>query len=179
MIRALALAGALLLALPAGMVEAQELEDELEETLNLILDKALSVHIVARITEGNRETVWNMELTRVTISGRAVTVRMEGSNLVVLAEFTPYRESDDSILLVAQGQTWISHEGEDDVVYHPTFQSLPVRIGEPVVFFPLGADTDEGSDGLGVPGGDAASLGEFNIELEIRVSPFVESAERS
>lgn len=161
-------AACMLMAVPKAAY-ATDLAEELQNTLNLILDKALSVHITARITEGERETVWNMELTRVTISGRAVAVRLEGSNLVVNVEFTPYREEDDSILLVAQGQTWLSDDGEESVIYHPTFQSLPVSLGEPVVFFPLGTEDD----------GEPVPIGSFNIELEIRISPFVEPAEQS
>jgi hypothetical protein len=150
------------LALP---LEAQEQE----EAFDLLNDKALRVHITARITQNDAETVWDMELTRVTISGRTVTVRLDGSNIVVVANFTPYREDDDSILLVAQGQTWISDDDpETDVQYRTSFKSLPVSLGEPAVFLPLG------STPLDVTL-DSNATGSFNIELEVTVEPYTEA----
>jgi len=140
--------------------------DSLDEALRDLSDSAMGVHITARITRGDEETVWDMNVTRVTISGRAVTVRLDGSNVTVVAKFTPYRDSDDSILLVAQGQTWISRDGgEEDVDYQTAFESMPISLGEPVVFLPLGeneltmdVETDERTT--------------FNIELEVTVLPY-------
>ena len=150
------------LALP---LEAQEQE----ETLDLLNDKALSIHITARITQNDEETVWDMELTRVTISGRTVTVRLDGSNIVVVANFTPYQGDDDSVLLVAQGQTWISDDDpETEVQYRTSFKSLPISLGEPAVFLPLG------STPLDVTL-DSDATGRFNIELEVTVEPYAEA----
>lgn len=139
--------------------------DDLEKALRLLSEQALSVNIVARITEGGQETVWNMELSRVTISGRAVTVRLDGTNVVVVVQFTPYQESDEGLLLVAQGQTWVSGAAGDEVQYRTSFRSMPVILGEPVVFFPLGARVD----GLSV---EDDRYGSFNIELEVQVVPY-------
>lgn len=151
------------LALPLGAQEQ-------EEALDLLNNRALSIHITARITQNDQETVWDMELTRVTISGRTVTVRLDGSNIVVVANFTPYREDDDSVLLVAQGQTWISDgDPETDVQYRTSFKSLPVNLGEPAVFLPLG------SSPLGVTL-DTDAAGSFNIELEVTVEPYTETS---
>ncbi len=137
-----------------------------DEELQLIDDKALSVHITARITEDGKETVWDMELTRVTISGRTVTVRLEGSNIIVVANFTPYQEDDDSVLLIAQGQTWISDgDQEENVQYRTSFESLPIDLGEPAIFLPLGATPLDVTL-------DTDPSGSFNIELEVTVEPY-------
>ena len=144
-------------------------QDE-DETFDLLTDKALSIHITARITQNDEETVWDMELTRVTISGRTVTIRLEGSNIVVVANFTPYREEGDSVLLVAQGQTWISiDDSETDVQYRTSFTSLPVTLGEPALFFPLG------SRPIGVTL-DTDATESFNIELEVTVEQYAETS---
>jgi len=144
---------------------------EIDEALELLQDKALSVYITARITQDGEETVWDMNLSRVTISGRAVTVRLDGSNVVVVARFTPYKERDNSILLVAQGETWVTASGEDNTRYRTSFKSLPVELGESVVFFPLG--TNEVNMDF-----DSPEYGSFNIELEVRIVPYPgESAE--
>lgn len=150
---------------------AQPLSAQSEEVpLELLSDKALSVHITARITQNDEETVWDMELTRVTISGRTVTIRLEGSNIVVVANFTPYQEEDDSILLVAQGQTWISDDDPaTDDQYRTSFKSLPIRLGESAVFLPLGTSPLDVTL-------DTDATGSFNIELEVTVEPYTESS---
>jgi len=162
------LAATLFVLLALGVVSGWA--DEIDEVLRLLTDKALSVHITARVTENGKETVWNMELTRVTISGRAVTIRLDGSNVIVVAQFTPYRGDDNSLLLVAQGQTWIATSEKSDVQYRTSFESLPVRLGEPVVFFPLGKKPLD-------MGMNSETYGPFNIELEVNVVPYSHKAE--
>ena len=144
--------------------------NDLENALRLLSEQALNVHIVARITENGEETVWNMDVSRVTISGRAVTLRLDGSNVVVLVRFTPYQENDDGLLLVAQGQTWVSGIAGEEVRYRTSFQSMPITLGESVVFFPLGARVDA----IAVEEDEYAS---FNIELEVQVVPYQTAAE--
>ncbi|TVQ40169.1 MAG: hypothetical protein EA384_03865 [Spirochaetaceae bacterium] len=144
--------------------------DDLEEALRLLSQQALSVNIVARITENGQETVWNMEVSRVTIAGRAVVLRLDGSNVVVVVQFTPYRENADELLLVAQGQTWVGGTAGEEVKYRTSFKSMPVTLGESVVFFPLGARVD----GIALEDDEYAG---FNIELEVQVVPYQTAAE--
>lgn len=144
--------------------------NDIEQALRMLAEQALSVNIVARITENGHETVWNMEVSRVTISGRAVTLRLDGRNVVVLVQFTPYQDANDGLLLVAQGQTWVSGEPGDDVKYRTSFKSMPIALGEPVVFFPLGARVED----IAV---EDDEFGSFNIELEVQVVPYQASVE--
>lgn len=144
--------------------------DDLENALRLLSEQALSVNIVARITENGEETVWNMEVSRVTISGRAVTIRLDGSNVVAIVRFTPYQEGHNGLLLVAQGQTWVSGASGEEVQYRTSFKSMPVTLGEPVVFFPLGARVEE----ISAADDQYAS---FNIELQVEVVPYQAAAE--
>ncbi len=135
-----------------------------DDSLNALLEGALEISITARIVdEDQNEEVWNMNVTRVTIGGRSVSVQMEGSNIRVLAEFTPYWENDEELLLVAQGQTWIQNTGDEKPEYRTAFTTLPVRLGEPILFLPLGAGH------LPV---DTARFGRLNIELEINVERY-------
>ncbi|MFO8044075.1 MAG: hypothetical protein R6U25_12805 [Alkalispirochaeta sp.] len=144
---------------------AQDSQLELDESLEELLSGALTLHISARIIDqDDNATVWTMDLTRVTISGRSVRVRLDGSNIAVVAEFTPYWEGEGQLMLVAQGRTWITgddEQGEPD--YRTSFNTLPVELGEPIVFLPLG-------DGqLPV---DTERFGRLNIELEINVERY-------
>lgn len=135
---------------------------EIEDAIELLQDSALVVQITARVTENDRETVWNMELTEITISGRAVHIELEGGGMTARAQFTPY-ESGQSIILVAQGQTWITSEDSTEVTYRSAFESLPVAFGESVLFFPLGEQRPGLPDTL-------------NIELEVRIEAFQQTS---
>lgn len=143
-----------------------------EDVQQLLLQGAFQININARIVDSQQNsTVWNMELTRVTVSGRAVTVRLEGSNITVVAEFTPVRGKDNELVLVAQGQTWVrTGNRPHDVQYRTTFTTLPISLGQPIVFLPLGAEQSTISQGE-VPI-DTDRFGRLNIELEVNVVPY-------
>lgn len=162
--RALCLAVGILLCspvfLPAEPLEQREIEKLLED----LKQHALTLNIDARIRGDEDATVWNMELSRVTISGKAVRVRLDGENIVVEARFTPYRAGGDSILLLAEGTTWVD-DGET-MNESRTFQSLPVRLGESVFFYPLG----EGPLRVDI----ATEQGVLNLVLEIQIVPYSE-----
>ena len=154
----------LLVSLIPLLVATHGWGQELDESLELLLEGALTVHINARIVDQNRnETVWTMDLKRITVSGKAVEVRLEGSNIVVEAEFTPYRESDDNFILIAEGRTWVTSGTSEETQYRTSFTSLPIHLGEPVLFLPLGSSN--------MPL-ETERFGRLNIELEINVEPY-------
>jgi hypothetical protein len=66
------------------------------------------------------------------------------------------------VLLLAQGQVWLSQPPEKEVKYFNTFYSIPVTFGEKVLFFPLGLASAEA--------GQQDDF--FNIELEIKIVPY-------
>lgn len=158
--RSIALVMILLAATAAGAIE-------IDDVLRAILDQALAVSIVARVTENGRETVTSYELTQVTISGRAVRLRLEGGNLTIVAEFTPYENDDQSILLLAEGQVWLTTPQSETVQYRTSQKSIPIELGETVLFYPLGRTFDV--DLHDVEGDDEDQL---NIELQVQVAPY-------
>jgi hypothetical protein len=137
---------------------------ELEDVLQALLEQALTVKITARVTQNGEETVQSYDLTRVTIAGRAVRLRLEGGNLTIIAEFTPF-EDDEGILLVAEGRILLRTEESEEVQYVTSLRSMPLSLGESVVFYPLGRSTfdmdleSEQSDDL-------------NVELEVEVRSY-------
>jgi len=137
---------------------------ELDDILQALLDQALTVNITARVVENDQETVQSYQLTRVTISGRAVRLRLEGGNLTVIAEFTPY-EDDDGILLVAEGQILLRTPDDEEVKYVTSMRSVPLAVGEKVVFYPLGRTTFD----MDLESGQSGPL---NIELEVDIVPY-------
>lgn len=146
---------------------------ELDDILKAILDQALTVSIVARVTENGRETVHSYELTQVTVSGRAVRLRLEGGNLTIIAEFTPYENEDSSILLIAEGQIWLTTADDEVVQYRTALKSIPIELGDTVFFYPLGRSTlDVDLGEISDSNGDEEQL---NIELQVQVEPYSEA----
>ncbi|MEW5815978.1 MAG: hypothetical protein AB1798_11380, partial [Spirochaetota bacterium] len=47
-------------------------DESIDELLNLLQKGALKVNIVARVREKDSVSIWNMEVNRLTISGRMV-----------------------------------------------------------------------------------------------------------
>jgi hypothetical protein len=156
----------LLLALAVAQAQAQESEVDPKEALQQLLSKALSVTISARILPSDTQEdtpIWNAESTKLTIPGRSIKVRLDGDNVRIYLICTPYLQEDGEMLLVAQGQVWLTQPTDKEVKYSSTFYSIPVSYGEKVLFFPLGLASAEEQD-----------KDFFNIELEIKIVPYAE-----
>ncbi len=155
-----ALTAALLMFLIGAYVaSADGSETKKASPLDFLRADALQVNIVARVIEPNHQTVWHMESTKVTISGRAVQVRLEGDNVLVLAHLIPYLNNDNTILLVALGQIWTPTADNKGFKYYSTMKSLPITPGEKVIFFPFGMAVDQKAN-------------VYNLELQIQVTPY-------
>jgi hypothetical protein len=148
----------LLLAFTA--VESQEPGEE--ANLQALLNEALKVHITARILPPDQEPTIDVEKTKLTIPGRPVVVRFRGRNIFIAATLTPYLIEEGKLVLVAQGQVWFSDpESEARAIkYLSSMKSIPISLGEKIVFFPLGVQADIVRSEF------------FNIALEIEVVPF-------
>jgi hypothetical protein len=130
------LGGILLFAASIPLISQENSLGEVE--VPGIWEKAVVMHIVSRIVEQNQQVVWDMENTRITMPGRPVGLRLLGSDLVVVVQFTPFLRSDGRHILVAQGQIWINIPDEG-ISYHTTMQTIPLEFQEQVYFFPLGS----------------------------------------
>jgi len=132
--------------------------DEISELLELLEDNVFSVNVVGRIYDSGEVSSWNMQVTKYTISGRKVSVRLKGKKIKVIADITPYVD-EEGILLLAQGQVWVTSPGAETVHYSSTMKSLPVQFGDKVYFYPLGINSDKNKK-------------MFILELEIQVLPY-------
>lgn len=154
MIRA---AVAVLLAVATGVPAQQASTESLDSLLQQVLQLDISLRVVDPQIE---ETVWTAEVERVTVSGRTVSVRLEGVNVVIEAEFTPYWDEAEQLLLVAHGRTWTRFSESAEPTYHSSFTTLPINLGEPIVFLPLGVSQ--------VPV-ETDRHGRLDIELELNI----------
>jgi hypothetical protein len=137
----------------AAALWAQSFEDVLPSLQN----RALALDITARVVEKDSQEVWNSSsISKITISGRAVGVKLLGANVIVAVQFTPYLTREGNAILVIQGQIWVSIP-DQGVQYQTTLQTIPVTFGEQVCFLPLGA---------------ASSNGDAYIEVLVNVSPY-------
>jgi hypothetical protein len=133
-----------------------------DQSLESLIDTALQLNITAKVLPPDRKPTWNSESKSLTIPGRSVAVRLVGDNIRVEVVFTPYQEEGGNLLLVAQGQVWVSDVAAKGTRYVTTFQSIPVSWGEKVLFFPLGL-----SDEL-------SGKKTFSIQLEVELKPYKE-----
>jgi hypothetical protein len=129
----------------------------LEEMLPGLKERAVVLDIVARVVEENQQEVWNATNSKVTLPGRPVGLRLVGENIVVAVQFTPYFRNDGNNVLVAQGQIWVNVPNEG-IRYQTTMQTIPMKFGEQIYFFPLGS---------------VKSPDEAHIEIRLALHPYV------
>lgn len=154
----------LLLVLAVSRTHAQDADINPNDALKQLLSTALSVTIKARVlpTDAQEDVpIWNPEVTKLTIPGRSIRVRLDGDNVRIYLICTPYVQDDGEVLLLAQGQVWLTEPSDKESKYSNTFYTIPINFGEPVLFFPLGL-SDE----------DAQQKNFFNIEVEIKIVPY-------
>jgi len=130
---------------------------DINDALKYLENNVLNIEIITRIVDENSVVIWDAHMSRITISGKSVKVKLQGVNLLVITDITPYIRNDSTILLVSQGEIWIGSPDSEEMNHYSTIKSLPVSFGESVLFFPLGVIK-------------AMNTKIYNIELEILVS---------
>ncbi|WP_461246015.1 hypothetical protein [Treponema sp. R6D11] len=119
--------------------------------------QALVLDIDARVLE-NEEVIWDESNQKITIPGTPVGIRLVGSNIIVVMQFTPFIRRSGSVM-VAQGQIWIT-DPEKGVSYYTSIQTIPMEFNEPIYFFPLGTSSQLNS----------------SLEIKLTVKPYKETA---
>jgi len=136
MIRSFCLFGAFFVISASLNVYAQDSNSGLGEMVSGLRRRAIVMNIDARVLGEEKAVVWNETHRKVTIPGSPVGIKLVGSNVVVEAQFTPLIRKQGSVL-VAQGQIWYNEPGKG-IVYYTSIQTIPLELGEPIYFFPLG-----------------------------------------
>ena len=144
-------AAALLVAAAGLSIAEPPPQSLIESALRSVREDQLEIKVGLSLTQaggqpqGDRtepSTNWNTQKSELTIPGRAVNVEVNGSNLRIRAVFTPYLGEDGDLELVAQGQVWLSDGPESPARYVATYRSVPLSLGEKLLFFPLGVADD-------------------------------------
>jgi hypothetical protein len=134
-------------------------EPSLEELLPGLRERAVVLEIISRVVDRNQQIVWNSVNSKVTFPGRPVRINMVGTNVVMTLQFTLFfrpGSPGNSNVLVAQGQIWVDVPDEG-IRYQTTLQTIPIEVGEPIFFFPLGSPN---------------SPEETRIELQLEIWPY-------
>jgi hypothetical protein len=121
---------------------------------------AVIFHITARIMDKDGDEIWTEEYVKITIPGKPVRLKLLGGNIAVIVQFTPLFRHDGQNVLIAHGQVWLEDE-KQCVHYETTIQTIPLKFGEDIYYFPLGNRTDSNKDNF--------------IEICIKASPYSES----
>jgi len=108
-----------------------------QETPRVERRQALVLEIESRVLGEDQKVIWSEANRKVSIPGVPVGVQLEGSNVVVVVQFTPYVRREGNVL-VAQGQIWIA-DSNNGVTYYTSIQTIPMEFGEPIHFYPLGS----------------------------------------
>ncbi|MDR1985858.1 MAG: hypothetical protein LBP88_02660 [Treponema sp.] len=156
LLRRVTLFGSLLFLAARGPAQ----EPSLEELLPALKERAVVLDIIARVVEKTQQEVWHSFNSKVTIPGKPVSLKLVGTNILVVVQFTPYLRRDGNNLLVAQGQIWIDIPNQG-IHYQTTIQSIPLEFGEQIYFFPLGS---------------VNAQDEAHIEIQLVLHPYSENA---
>lgn len=109
-----------------------------------LMSETLSVAIVASVGKKPSAPDWTVKDTKYTIPGSSVSVKMLGTDVAILITVTPYKMKDGRLLLLTQGQVWYK-EGAEGLNYRTTIETLSVKFGERVLFYPFGAKPEGGA----------------------------------
>jgi hypothetical protein len=136
----------------------------LDEVFPGLRDRVLVCTIEARVLESEDEVAWQSADSKVTISGRPVSLKLAGDNIVLALQFTPYIRFPSGTppegYLVVQGQIWVN-KNDGGMYYQGVMQSVPVSMGEKIYVLPLGPKK---------------SRDESSIEILFEVRPYSEIA---
>ena len=136
-----------------------------EETTPETPANAILVDLVVRVFNENTDVVlWKTEDSTLTVSGKAIRVKIAGTDIIIIINLTPYWKDLKSFILLAHAEVWLKQPDSDTINYFSTFKTLEVPAGEKVLFFPLGVQ--EQMD---------PSL--YTIQLEIEIKPYIEQPE--
>jgi hypothetical protein len=118
-------------------VSAQSQNASSRELTPGLRNQTLVLSIESRVLGEKKTVIWTETNSKVTLPGSSVGIQLVGSNIVVVAQFTPFIRREGNVL-VAQGQIWVADTNET-VTYYTSIQTIPMEFGEKIYFFPLGS----------------------------------------
>jgi hypothetical protein len=152
----------LLVLLPVLSVSSQEKPIPPGLNVSSLLKDALLFSVDVTVSSpGGSEELWDTQIEKITIPGRAVNVSLQGSDSRLKVIFTIYPEDKKRMLLVAQSETWVGGE------YSSTITSLPMTFQDKLYYYPLGRAAG------------SADEKPVEVRMAIKVVPYLDSLDES
>ena len=96
------------------------------------------INFYLRISDHENNSLVNSSWSRVTRSGQSVSVNLRASNLSIAVIFVPYYINENSIMLLSKSRVSLKHANYSGGRYYSAVDSIPLKLGEKALFFPLG-----------------------------------------
>ena len=142
------------------LIFAQEGAVPSNETINVESadSQVFNMSIDLKVQDGaSAEVVSDHKAHHQTVSGRPVTLNINGGNFKAAVRFTVYNVNADNLLLLTQSTIYFIKEGQRRML--SAVKSIPIKAGEKVLFFPMGVLKD----------GEKSN---YNCMLEMEVSKY-------
>jgi len=148
----------------AGVLFAQDRQpsSDKDKVIPELRRRALVLDINARVLESENVVTWNETHQKITMPGNPVSIRLEGANLVVAVQFTPFIRRSGNVLF-SQVQIGIK-DSDQGFSYYTSIQTIPFEFNEPILFFPLG---------------ETESSSSSSIEIILKVNPYREASDKT
>jgi hypothetical protein len=111
---------------------------------NSLKGQALAVRVDALLPPSGDSAAWREQSLKYTVPGSPVSVKLIGSNAVILVQVTPFYADAGKLTLVTQAQIWV-HRSGGGMSYRTRIDTVSVDFGESVYYYPLGLAPDGSS----------------------------------
>ena len=101
-------------------------------------ERFYQIKINLKILDDGKKELVNTDWNLATFSGKPVSINLKGNNLFIKADMTPYYSDKKSILLLTQANVRLKPTDSEVSKFYSTVNSLPIKLGEKALFFPLG-----------------------------------------
>ena len=135
---------------PAPAGENINVESSDSQMFNMAIDLKIQDGTTAQVVSDHKAQ-------HKVVSGRPVTLNINGGIFKAAVRFTLYNRNADNLLLLAQSTIAFIKDGHRQML--STVKSIPIKAGEKVLFFPMGVLNDGEKSG-------------YNCMLEMEVSKY-------
>lgn len=105
---------------------------------------SLTPEMVRGLQAKSAEVNWGEPLAKSLPFAVPLDVRLVGKNVVALIQIVPIALRAEIVDLIVQGQVWVKMP-DDSLSYKTTLQSLSLKLGSRLFFYPLGVDDKTGT----------------------------------
>ncbi len=101
-------------------------------------ERFYTINIKLKIFDDEKKELVNSSWSLKTFSGKPVSINLKGKDLLIKADMTPYYSDKKSVLLLTQANVKMKPANSEAGKFYSTVNSLPIKLGEKALFFPLG-----------------------------------------